>query len=393
MVNPTHLGAGDIGLLGPAVATAALLAAMVYLLAAARLRRRGDAWPRRRCAFFAVACGSLAWALVGAVPGGPFTAHMAQHLAVAMVVPLLLVLARPLTLLLRVLPGGTPARRALLAVAHSRLVTGLFFPPLAAVLDIGGLWVLYRTPLLAASHHQPLLDVVVHIHVLGAGLLFTFAVCQLDPVRRPWNLYWRGSTLLAAGWAHAVLAKSLYATPPPGTAFVTSDVHTASQLMYYGGDLVEVALAAVVASHWYTTTGRAHRRSSSAHMVKRPSAARGSGRGAGSLRRRPAPAGTRRSRPACDLVPAEDRAFVRTAPRRPGEGLPQSESGTDHIRACRDGAWPSHERERGRLMQQNTPSQAEGERPDDGSAQDTERRPPGGGTHPLSGRRGLGIQR
>ncbi|WP_079134006.1 cytochrome c oxidase assembly protein [Streptomyces sp. EN23] len=375
MVNPTHPGAGDTGLLGPTVATAALLAAILYLLAAARLRRRGDTWPRRRDAFFALACGGPAYALVGSVPGGPFTAHMTQHLAVAMAFPLLLVLARPLTLTLRLLPGGAPARRALLAVAHSRPVTGLLFPPLATVLDIGGLWVLYRTPLLSASHHQPLLNVVVHVHVLGAGLLFTFAVCQLDPVRRPWNLYWRGTALLAAGWAHAVLAKSLYATPPPGTAFATSDVHTASQLMYYSGDLVEVALAAVVASHWYTTTGRAHRRSTPAHTIRRPSAAGGPCRGTGSPRRRPTPTGTRRPQPASDPAPTAKPAFARTAPRGPGEGLPQSESGTVHIHACGDGTLPTHEKERGRIMQENTPSQAEGERPDDESAQDAERRP------------------
>lgn len=247
--------------LGPVVAAVALLAAVLYLLAAGRLRRRGDAWPRRRSLSFAIACAGLAYAFVGTLPGGPFTAHMGQHLAVAMLVPLPVTLARPLTLTLRALPGGTPARRALLAVAHSRPAAAILFPPVAAILDIGGLWLLYRTPLLAASHHQPLLNVIIHVHVLGAGLLFTFTICQLDPVRRPWNLYWRGTTLLAAGWAHAVLAKSLYATPPPGTAFTTGDVHSASQLMYYGGDLVEVALAAVVASHWYAATGRAHRRS------------------------------------------------------------------------------------------------------------------------------------
>ncbi|MFF8974540.1 cytochrome c oxidase assembly protein [Streptomyces sp. NPDC014995] len=258
-----HPGHSGSGVFGPVITTAALLSALAYLLSAARLRRRGDAWPRHRDASFTAGSAALAVALTGTLPGEPFTSHVAQHLTVAMAAPLLLILARPLALALRTLPPG-PARRALPAAAHSRPVTWLLFPPLAAVLDIGGLWLLHRTDLLATTHHQPLLGTVVHAHVLAAGLLFTFTICQLDPVRRRWSLALRGTTLLAAGSAHAVLAKTLYTTPPPGTAFTTGDLHTASQLMYYGGDLVDLALAGVLAARWYATTGRAHRRGSPA---------------------------------------------------------------------------------------------------------------------------------
>ncbi|MET9544341.1 cytochrome c oxidase assembly protein [Streptomyces sp. NPDC006627] len=259
--HPGHGGAGlfGTGAFGAVVAVAALTLVLAYLTAATRLRRRGDAWPRHRDASFAAGGAALAHAFVGTLPGGPFTAHMVQHLVVAMAAPLLMVLARPLTLVLRALPPGR-ARRALLTVAHSRPAAWLLFPPLAALLDIGGLWLLHRTPLLAAAHHRPLLGAAVHVHVLAAGLLFTFAVCRLDPVRHGWGLAWRGTTLLAAGWAHAVLAKTLYAAPPPGTGFTADDVHTAARLMYYGGDLVEIALATVLAAQWYAATGRALRR-------------------------------------------------------------------------------------------------------------------------------------
>ncbi|GGS29726.1 membrane protein [Actinokineospora fastidiosa] len=239
------------------IAAGAAAAVTAYLLAAARLRRRGDAWPVLRDLSFLAGGGALVWALLGHLPGGPFTAHMAQHLVVAMAAPLSLVLGRPLTLLLRVLPPrGT--RRTLLAAARARPVRWLLFPPAAAVLDVGGLWLLYRTPL-AASHHP-----LAQVHVLLAGLLFTFAICQLDPVRHRWSLAWRGLTLLGAGAAHAVLAKSLYAAPPPGAVYAATDLHTGSQLMYYGGDLVELALAAVLATQWYRATGRVLRRSTMA---------------------------------------------------------------------------------------------------------------------------------
>ncbi|MFF8386510.1 cytochrome c oxidase assembly protein [Streptomyces kanasensis] len=253
--GPVAVHAGP-GLAEQLTAAAAVLAAVAYLWAAARLRRRGDAWPRARDASFACGGAALAWAAVGGLPGGPFTAHMAQHLVVGMAAPLLFVLARPFTLALRVLPPG-PARRRLLALLHSGPAGLLLFPPVAALLDVGGLWVLYRTDLFATTLREMLPHVLVHVHVLAAGVLFTLAVCRLEPVRHPRGLALRGGTLLAAGGAHAVLAKSLYAAPPPGTAYAAVDLHTGAQLMYYGGDLVEVALAVTLAVQWYTAAGRA----------------------------------------------------------------------------------------------------------------------------------------
>ncbi|CAL9315429.1 MULTISPECIES: cytochrome c oxidase assembly protein [unclassified Streptomyces] len=241
-----------------AVAAAALAAAAGYALAAWRLRRRGDAWPWRRDGSFAAGCLALAHAMLLPAPGGPFTAHMAHHVVTAMAAPVLLVLGRPLTLALRSLRPGR-VRRGLLAVARSRPAAWLVFPPVAALLDMGGLWLLHRTPLMAAAHHRPLLDAAVQFHLLAAGLLFTFSVCRLDPVRHRCGLAVRGVTLLAAGAAHAVLAKTLYAAPPPGTGYAGADLRAGAQLMYYGGDLVECALAAVLAVEWYARRGRAAR--------------------------------------------------------------------------------------------------------------------------------------
>ncbi|MDN3294342.1 cytochrome c oxidase assembly protein [Streptomyces ficellus] len=272
---PPHLAGAPPGPAAQFTVPFAALAALVavaavalYLAAAARLRRRGDAWPRARDASFAAGGTLVAAAAMVPVPGpAPFTAHMVQHLLAAMAAPVALVVARPLTLTLRLLrPGG--ARRALLAVAHGRPARWLCCPPVAALLHTGGLWLLYRTPLMAAGHHHPVLRAALDAHVLAAGLLFAFCVCGLDPVRRPWSLAWRGGTLLAAGAAHAVLAKWLYAAPPPGLSFTAADLHTGAQVMYYGGDLADLGLAAVLAVQWYATTGRARAR------LRRPGRAR-----------------------------------------------------------------------------------------------------------------------
>lgn len=223
-----------------------------YLAAAQRLRRRGDSWPRRRDASFVG--GSVVLIAAVLVPGGGFTAHMLVHLSTGMIAPLLMVLGRPITLVLWCLRPRA-VRRGLVAAAHSIPVAVLVFPPVAAVLDVGGLWALYRTPLYASMHHDALLTAAVHVHVFAAGLLFSLAICQVEPVRHRYGFTLRAVVLLAAGAAHAVLAKSLHAYPPPGLHSAV-DLHAGAQLMYYGGDVVELALAAVLAVQWYVAAGR-----------------------------------------------------------------------------------------------------------------------------------------
>ncbi len=254
---PLHGGHGsaepEIGVADLIPALSALFLMALYLAAAVRLRGRGDAWPWRRDMSFASGAAVLIVAALVQFPGGEFTAHVAQHLLVGMVAPLLLILARPLTLVLRSVHGGL--RRTILAISSS-ILTWLVFPPAAAVINVAGLWLLYRTGLFAATRHDPWLHAVVHFHMFVAGSLFTFSVCQLDPLRRRHGLPLRAGSLIVAGAAHAVLAKILYGVPPPGSDFAATDLTRAAQLMYYGGDVVEVALAAVLAAQWYAASGR-----------------------------------------------------------------------------------------------------------------------------------------
>ncbi|ADB35514.1 conserved hypothetical protein [Kribbella flavida DSM 17836] len=233
----------------------ALVLVIVYAWAVQRLQRRGDTWSVGRFLCFAGGVLGLTAAFALPLPGRAFTAHMTQHLLIGMLAPLLIVLARPLTLALRVLRPGR-ARQSLLALAHSRWSSFVQLLPVVAVLEVGGLWALYRTPLFAASQERPWLHAVVHGHVIVSGLLFAFVICQLDPVRRRYGLVPRAATVVLAGAAHAVLAKSLYASPPPGTTFAAADLAVGAKVMYYGGDVVEILLAVVLALQWYSAEGR-----------------------------------------------------------------------------------------------------------------------------------------
>src|SRR5690606_38946475 len=106
---------------------ACVAAIVVYVRWLLRLRARGDAWSPWRTASWVTGILVLAWT----GNGGPamyghvlFSAHMVQHMILAMVIPLFLVLAAPVTLAARALPprhdGSRGPREWILTIVHSR---------------------------------------------------------------------------------------------------------------------------------------------------------------------------------------------------------------------------------------------------------------------------------
>lgn len=132
-------------------------------------------------------------------------------------------------------------------------------PVTAAVLHVGGLGVLYLTPLYALSTQRPLVHALVHVHVLVSGCLFAWSLAGPDPAPRRPGTATRLAVLVMAGGAHAALAKLLYAHAgrlPVGAGHAPADVETAARWMYYGGDVAEVLLALAVLTTWYRAAGR-----------------------------------------------------------------------------------------------------------------------------------------
>jgi putative copper resistance protein D len=127
-----------------------LLPAVAYAASVLQLQRRGDRWPKGRTAAFAAGTVCLAIA-VGWPHTYRFEAHVAQHLLLSSLAPLLLVLGTPVTLALRTLPQGP--RRALLRVLHSPLARLATNPAVVLVLVLGGLYGFYLTPLYSAAQH------------------------------------------------------------------------------------------------------------------------------------------------------------------------------------------------------------------------------------------------
>ena len=232
---------------------AAVLAAAVYLGAAhlVPVLRGRPRWPALRSAAWVGGLGCVVVALDGplAAAHGDLYAHMTGHLLLGMVAPLLLVVARPVTLALRSLPVAS-ARR-LSRVLRSAPLRVLGDPFVAVTLNAAGLWVLYGTGLLTAMTHSPGLHALVSVHVLLTGWLATAAVLALDPAPHRRGVAARAVALAAGAAAHDVLAKALYAHPPAGTL----RAEQGAQLMYHGGTVVHLAVAALLWRQWYVSRG------------------------------------------------------------------------------------------------------------------------------------------
>lgn len=225
------------------------VALAAYLVGAHRARGQWR-WRRWRTAAWTLGLASVGvgWAgPLAAAARHDFTAHMLTHLLVGMVGPLLLVLAAPVTLALRVLP--VPTARALAAVLRSPPIRVITHPLVATTLNAGGLWLLYTTDLFARMHHSAAVHVAVHVHVLLAGMVFTVAIIGPDPNPHRAGLRTRATVLVLFIAAHSVLAKWLFAHPPTG---VDPDAaRVGAQIMYYGGDAVDLAMLVLLFAGWY----------------------------------------------------------------------------------------------------------------------------------------------
>lgn len=257
--------AGGWAVFAAAVLLVLFLAAAGYALALWSGRRRSP-WPARRTATFYLGLACAGIALVGPVARAgheSFTMHMVGHLLLGMAAPLLLVLSAPVSAVLR----GLPVRHArnLSRVLRRPFVRVVTHPVVAAVLNAGGLWLLYTTPLFHWMHESVLVHAVVHAHIFLAGYVFTASVVGVDPDPHRVSFRLRAAVLVVFIAAHSVLAKWLYAYPPAGVG--VADARAGAQLMYYGGDVVDVTLIVLLfLGHYRATRPRpdATRRSSAA---------------------------------------------------------------------------------------------------------------------------------
>jgi len=159
-----------------------LLGSAAYALGVHRLSERGRAWPTGRSLAFAGAMLAFAVATLSGLAAYDtvlFSAHMVQHLLLGMVGPVLLVLARPLTLALQA--GSRPTQVMLLRALHHPVVRTLARPGVTFVAFALTLWLLYFTPLYDLSLRNDVVHLLVHAHFVTVGVLFYGTVLATDP--------------------------------------------------------------------------------------------------------------------------------------------------------------------------------------------------------------------
>ena len=231
---------------------------VVYVRLAQQQCRADRHWPIARTLAWTVGLGVL---LIALWPPFAFRmhydlrGHMVQHLLIGMVAPLGLILAAPVTLLLRTLP--TRLARRVMRGLRSPTAQGLTHPVTAAVLNVGGMYLLYLTPLYAYSLTHDFVHLWLHVHFLVIGCLFTWAIVNPDPVPHRPRFSLRLGVLVVSVAAHGYLSKLMYAYDwPRDTLHPLEQIREAAQWMYYGGDVAEGLLMVALFAEWYRLRGR-----------------------------------------------------------------------------------------------------------------------------------------
>ncbi len=197
--------------------TAAIVLAAVYVIGVIRLRRRGDSWPVGRTIAWLVGCATLLIATssgFGAYGHAQFSIHMIEHMFLAMMVPIFLVLGGPVTLLLRTLPPSgredpPGLREAVVGLVHSRVSRFLTHPLIVLPLFIASFYVLYFTELYSLMISTHVGHLIMTIHFVLTGYLYYWVVIGVDPAPRKLSAPVKLAVVLVAMPFHAFFGLAL----------------------------------------------------------------------------------------------------------------------------------------------------------------------------------------
>jgi cytochrome c oxidase assembly factor CtaG len=263
--TPSSVDVVPVVLVGAAVAA--------YVIGVRRLAARGRRWPAGRTLAFVSGSAVLLLATETGLARYDtvlFSLHVVQHVLLAMVAPVLLVLGAPLTLALQ---SASPRNRMALRRALASRLGGVATNPLVALVAFSGtLFVLYFTPLYELSLRHDAVHAWVHIHFVVTGFLFAAAVIGLDELRHRPSFPARLGIVLATVPAHAFLGVALLSARVPvaaewyasigrawgGTAL--QDQRLGAGILWVTGEVFGLTLACVVLVQWMAHSEREGRR-------------------------------------------------------------------------------------------------------------------------------------
>ena len=166
----------------------AVFGAVFYVVGVARLRVRGDRWPIYKTVLW---LGGMALLLFTTSSGlyvyglYLFSVHMVAHMILSMAIPLMWVLATPVTLAARAIEarsdGSRGPREWILAAVNSKYLAVIGHPLVAVPVFAVSLIVFYYSPLFAWALEDHLGHLWMTLHFLLTGYLFALVLLDADP--------------------------------------------------------------------------------------------------------------------------------------------------------------------------------------------------------------------
>ena len=261
----------------PVMPALCVVLAVAYGAGVLRLHRRGHGWPPGRSVSWTIGLVSILAVTATGVGGYGmtlFSVHMAQHMVLSMLSPILLLMGAPVTLALRALPAGGRyggPRRALLRVLGCRPAGILTSPAVTLPLFIASLYGLYFTPLFDAAMRTWWGHAWMLLHFLVVGLLLFWPILAIDPsphrtspvirilelfVAMPFHAFFAvtvmmGTTLLVRSFAHV--------DPSWGTTAL-DDQRTAGGIAWGFSEVPTLLVLVAVILQWSRSSEREARR-------------------------------------------------------------------------------------------------------------------------------------
>lgn len=257
----------------------AVITTFWYFAGVRRLVRRGDSWPVSRTINWVFAMIVLVYATGGgvAVYGEYlFSVHMIGHMLLTMMVPISIVLAAPVTLVMRAVhprhDGSRGAREWVHAIVHSRWVSIVGHPLVATVIFALSLIVFYYSGLLKWSMTTHLGHEWMVVHFLVGGYLFIQALIGIDPTPHRTAYPVRFILLMGTMVFHAffglslMMGESLLLPEWFGAMGRTwgddplKDQQVGGGIAWGVGEVPTLVLSAMVALSWVRSDGREQKR-------------------------------------------------------------------------------------------------------------------------------------
>ncbi|HEY6425470.1 MAG TPA: cytochrome c oxidase assembly protein [Pseudonocardiaceae bacterium] len=270
---------------------AALVLAGGYLAGVRRLARRGDSWPVGRTAALLGGCATILVATssgIGRYSMAMFSVHMAAHMLLSMMAPILLVLGAPVTLAMRALPpagaGNPPGPREWLQAFTSSWVVRMSTHPVVILgLYVGSFYVIYLTGLYDAAAPSHWAHLLMNSLFLLMGYAYYWLLIGIDPAPRRLSYLGKLGLLLAAMPFHVFFGISLMGSATviggdfyrslalPFVPDLLADQHTAGAMTWAAGEIPVLVVLVMLLAQWSRTdTGEARPFDRSPNPVTEP---------------------------------------------------------------------------------------------------------------------------